>query len=116
MAANYLALLSYVVAVSIANLMFNRAAINLQGASIGRWIVLAFAEPSFYAAFLLYILATLIWVWVLSRVTLSAAYPFLALPVIVVPALASYFFGDVQTTRYWLGAGMVALGVIVTQA
>ena len=50
MAANYFALLSYVVAVSIANLMFNRAAINLQGASIGRWIVLAFAEPSFYAA------------------------------------------------------------------
>lgn len=115
MLINIAALLAYAIAISIGNLLFNQAAIELQAEPIGRGIVLAFSQPAFYLAALLFLMATVLWVWILSRVTLSLAYPFLALPIIIVPALASYFFGDVQTARYWLGAALVAVGVVVTQ-
>jgi undecaprenyl phosphate-alpha-L-ara4N flippase subunit ArnE len=115
MLINIAALLAYAIAISIGNLLFNQAAIELQAEPIGRGIVLAFSQPAFYFAALLFLMAMVLWVWILSRVTLSLAYPFLALPIIIVPALASYFFGDVQTARYWLGAALVAVGVVVTQ-
>jgi drug/metabolite transporter (DMT)-like permease len=115
MLINIAALLAYALAVSFGNLLFNQAAIELQSQPIGRGILLAFSQPAFYFAALLFLMATVLWVWILSRVTLSLAYPFLALPIIIVPALASYYFGDVQSTRYWLGAALVAIGVVVTQ-
>jgi len=64
------------------------------------------------AAFALYGITTLAWVWVLQKIALGHAYPLMALAFILVP-LASYFiFQERFTAQYAIGVILIILGVI----
>jgi drug/metabolite transporter (DMT)-like permease len=71
--------------------------------------------PAFYAAIVLYALSTFLWVWLLSRITLVQAYPWVATGVIIVPLLSMLIFGERVTSTYWLGAVLIVAGTILTQ-
>ena len=70
-------------------------------------------QPAFYAALFLYGAAAILWIWVLTRVQLSYAYPFAAGAMVLVPLLASYFFGDELTTRFWIGTALIVSGMLI---
>lgn len=94
-------------------LLFRQTATNLPAGSLANAVRHMLGEPVFYLAVGLYGLSTLLWVWILTRVPLSMAYPVTALAIVFVPLLAVVVFGESTSPRYWLGTGMIAAGVWV---
>ncbi len=113
---NLVPLLAFVAILSIGNLLFKLSAKALSGSSLSGGVLLALQQPAFYAAIVLYGASTFLWVWILSRMPLSSAYPFMALPMVIVPVLAIFLFGEAQAASYWLGAALIAIGIVVSQA
>jgi undecaprenyl phosphate-alpha-L-ara4N flippase subunit ArnE len=66
------------------------------------------------AALAIYGLAMLLWLWVLGRVPLTQAFAFFGLSFFIVPALAHRFLGDAVSGSTWIGAGIIAVGIVVT--
>lgn len=63
----------------------------------------------------LYMVATVLWVWILSHMPLKQAYPLNALGFIIIP-LASYFaFNEGLNIGYWVGVSLIIVGVLITQ-
>jgi drug/metabolite transporter (DMT)-like permease len=58
-----------------------------------------------------YALSALCWLWVLSRVQLSFAYPLLSLTFPVVVGLSAACFGEPVSLIQWIGVGIVVVGV-----
>lgn len=107
-----LALLALVPAMlSAGQMLFRESARALAGASLLRFFATLLASPHFWTALVVYGVATFLWVFVLSRVPLSRAIPFVALTFIIVPALDALFFGVRLPPLYWVGVALVAAGV-----
>jgi drug/metabolite transporter (DMT)-like permease len=81
------------------------------------WISLL-GTSYFYLSILLYGVLTLVWLWVLSRIPLSRAYPFVVLAFVFTPALAVLFFKESVDPWYFAGLGLVlaGLGLLVWKA
>jgi drug/metabolite transporter (DMT)-like permease len=77
--------------------------------------VLLFSTGSFYAALILYGALTVLWVWLLSSVPLSRAYPFVALSFVFTPILAVIAFNESVTPSYILGLVLIVGGLILSQ-
>jgi drug/metabolite transporter (DMT)-like permease len=95
--------------------VFKRVGLALQGQSGLDAILVAVRQPSLYAALVLYAAATLLWIWILSRVTLMQAYPWVAVGTIIVPLLGWLQFGERVAPVFWLGVALIIAGVGVTQ-
>lgn len=65
-------------------------------------------------AMVIYAVATVGWVWVLGRVALNVAYPYMGLAFVVVPVLAMLWLGEKVSMGYWAGAGLIVAGVAIT--
>ena len=72
------------------------------------------AEPLFWVALALYGLATLLWVFLLQRVALTYAYPFVALAFVLVPLGAAAFFGERLSVGFFVGTALIVAGICVT--
>lgn len=59
-------------------------------------------------------LAAVCWIMTLRQLSVSAAYPFMALSFVIVPACALVFLGERVTTLQWLGCGVIVAGVAIT--
>ena len=70
-------------------------------------------QPTFWLACALYGFATLFWLWILTRVPLSFAYPASALALIIVPVMSMLFFAERLSPAYWLGLALVLGGLFV---
>ena len=68
------------------------------------WLIFALA---------VYGVATLVWVWVLQKADLGRVYPFMAVSFILVPLLSYFVFGERFSNYYFLGLGLVVVGLIV---
>jgi len=66
-------------------------------------------------ALILYAAATLLWIWILSRVNLSLAYPWVAVGMVIVPLLGWLVFGERVGSIFWLGVAFIVIGVGLTQ-
>jgi drug/metabolite transporter (DMT)-like permease len=71
--------------------------------------------PALYAALALYVFSTLLWIWILSRVPLMQAYPWVAISMAIVPAIGWFAFGERATPIFWLGVVFILVGVLLTQ-
>jgi drug/metabolite transporter (DMT)-like permease len=61
-----------------------------------------------------YVLGTVFWLTVLSRVPLSFAYPILALSYAFTPLLAWLVLGESVPSVRWIGIATICLGVVLT--
>jgi drug/metabolite transporter (DMT)-like permease len=95
--------------------LFKRVGLSLQGHSGLEAILLMMREPLLYGAVVLYGTATLLWIWILSRVTLSQAYPWISIGMVIVPLLGWFVFGERVTPPFWLGVAFIVVGVGLTQ-
>jgi multidrug transporter EmrE-like cation transporter len=73
-------------------------------------------QPALYAALTLYGLSTFLWIWILSRVPLMQAYPWVAANVAIVPLIGWFGFGEQVTPAFWLGVVLIIAGILLTQA
>lgn len=108
-------LAAFTVMLACGQVMFKRVGLTLQGHSGLPAILLALHEPSLYVALTIYAAATLLWIWILSRVTLMQAYPWVALGMIIVPLLGWFVFGERVAPVFWLGVACIIAGVGLTQ-
>ena len=68
-------------------------------------------QGHFIAGAALYAISLVVWIFGLSRVPVSIAYPMLSLGYIVNAVAAHYLFGVAVTVTRWLGIGFIVLGV-----
>ena len=115
MNANTLWLLLFSVSLAGGQLLFKRAAQEIIGVPATRILLVLATTPAMWAAVVLYAAATLLWVWILSRVPLSQAHPWAALGVVVVPLAAVVVFGEVVRPVFWLDAALIVAGIVLTQ-
>jgi len=112
---NYLWLATFSAILAIGQLLFKEAAFAMHGNSVPEGLVKLASTPVFYLALALYGAATLLWIWILSRVPLSQAYPWVALAMAAVPILAAMVYHERVGLVYWVGIALVILGVSLTQ-
>ena len=60
------------------------------------------------------VLAAVCWILALRQLDLAAAYPFIALSFLIVPAGALLFLGERVNGMQWLGCCLIVAGVAVT--
>lgn len=71
---------------------------------------LAFS-PHIAAGIFLYVFATVIWLYLLSRYELSYIYPFTSLSFLLALLVSVLFLGEVATWNRWLGVVVIIIGV-----
>lgn len=64
------------------------------------------------AALTLYALLTVYWVWLLSFIPLSIAYPFVVLSILAATLMSNMIYGEVITVRYFIGLVLLLAGVV----
>ena len=107
-------LLTYSVALAGGQVLFKLAALRFTPAA--RWsdnLVALALNPYLVAAVLLYALLSAVWVWVLTFVPLSIAYPFVALTFVLTVASGALLFGEAVTLRLLVGGAMIIAGLVV---
>lgn len=72
-------------------------------------------SPRFYLAVGLYGTSTIVWIYVLSRVRLVEAYPWIAAVSVAVPLIGCLVFGERVGPYFWVGIGLIAVGLLLTQ-
>lgn len=60
-----------------------------------------------------YAVSVLTWLFVLRRVPLAVAAPFVALVYVLVPLASRIVFSDAVSPRMWVGMALIAVGVTV---
>ncbi len=71
----------------------------------------SFAQPAVLAGLACAVLAAVAWFPAVSRLPISAAYPFMALPIVLVLLLAPICFGERVSLNQWLGVAVVSFGL-----
>ncbi|WP_425080023.1 EamA family transporter [Ruegeria denitrificans] len=103
------------VMISAGQILFKLAGNRIDGreASGLAGLIQTLFDPFLLTAFAIYGSATVLWVYVLRYLTLSQAYPFMALSFVLVPLASHVFFGETLGLRYWLGAALLISGMMV---
>jgi drug/metabolite transporter (DMT)-like permease len=108
-------LVAYAAGMSGGQLLFKMAALRY-GAAVGglgdRLLGLAF-NVYFIAAMVLYAGYAILWVWILSFIPLSRAYPFVALAFALTPLLGGLLFGDTISLRLIAGIVFILCGLFL---
>ncbi|MDH4418574.1 hypothetical protein DBR12_14895 [Acidovorax sp. HMWF029] len=105
--------LACVLAISVGQLMFKKAAaamlvpLTLSNLLQNGWLL---------ASLLLYGFTTLAWVWVLRNAPLHLAYPFMGLAFLIVPTLAWMFLGEPLHWRTLAGGALILAGVALASS
>ena len=111
-AGTLVALVLTPVLISIGQILFKMAGLR-HGARSDQNLLGVLTDPYLILALGIYGFGTLLWIHVLSRMPLQQAYPAMALAYLLVPLASFGIFGETITWSYWLGAGLVILGVVV---
>jgi drug/metabolite transporter (DMT)-like permease len=114
-AVSLFALLIVNATVAVGQLLFKHLGLSIRGLPLADAAATLARQPELYAALALYGAATLLWIWILGRMPLMLAYPWVGVAAIVVPLLSSYFFSEQVGPLFWLGAALIALGIALTQ-
>lgn len=108
-------LLLYAIGMAVGQLLFKMASIAYLGRVKGIGGLNAAlsigTDPYFLAALSLYLLLSVFWIWILTFVPLSLAYPFVAIAFLLVPICGVLFFNETISMRGYLGMLMIAVGV-----
>ena len=70
-------------------------------------------NPWIIGGMFLHVSALIVWLWALSKVDISFAYPFLALGYVLVSAMAWIWLGEELKLMRILGMGIIIAGILV---
>jgi drug/metabolite transporter (DMT)-like permease len=106
-------LLVYALGMSIGQVLFKLAADHAKRDAQGALIDRLLLNRHFALAVMVYGAMTILWVWILMRVPLSRAYPFVALAFVLTPAFAFFIFKEPLNVWYFFGSALILLGLLV---
>jgi drug/metabolite transporter (DMT)-like permease len=111
-----LSLTVVMLAIAAGQALFKRVGLAMRGQPILDGFLLIASQPALYVAMAIYGMATLMWIWILSRVPLMEAYPWVAVSMVIVPFVGWFVFGERVSPIFWLGIGLILAGLFLTQA
>jgi|LakMenEpi03Aug12_release.lakeMendotaPanAssembly.Ray.scaffolds.fasta_scaffold1461778_1 drug/metabolite transporter (DMT)-like permease len=94
---------------SIAQILFKVASFKLNFANR-----LFFLNTPTFLAFLLYFIASLLWVFAIKDIPLKTAYPYTAISFFLVPCLSYLFLEENINLFNFIGATLIFIGVWVS--
>ena len=109
--ANATILLLFALGISFGQVLFKIAAERAKERASDGFLVSLLADGYFVLAVAFYGALTLLWIWILMRVPLSRAYPFVVLAFVFTPAFAVLFFGESVNVWYFIGLALILLGL-----
>jgi drug/metabolite transporter (DMT)-like permease len=112
---NLLSLAAVTTVIAIGQIMFKQVGITIRGLSIVDGLLLLLRQRELYAALAIYGVATLLWIWILSRVPLTQAYPWVAAGIVIVSLLGWLIFNETVGPLFWLGVALIIIGLMLTQ-
>jgi multidrug transporter EmrE-like cation transporter len=112
---NFLSLAIFTTGLAVGQVLFKQVGLTIRGRPPLDGAVGILSHHTFYLAISLYAFCTFLWIWILSRVPLSQAYPWVAIGMAIVPLLGWYIFGERIRPAFWLGVLLILFGVVITQ-
>lgn len=109
--ADVVMLVIYALGMTAGQLMFKAASTNSSSNNGGGLILSLMINGWFLAAAVLYAALTVLWVWILTIVPLSRAYPFVIVSFVLTPLGAALFFGETLTANYVIGMLFILTGL-----
>lgn len=115
---NILILVLYALGMSVGQVLFKITADRANASASDGFLNSLFGNGYFLLALVAYCALTFLWVWILTRVPLSRAYPFAVLAFVFTPIFAFLFFGEPLNLWYFLALGLIlsGLGVLIWKA
>jgi multidrug transporter EmrE-like cation transporter len=77
-----------------------------------RFILSVLLQPAFIGGMVCYALSIIIWLFVLSKIEVSAAYPFLSIGYVVAVAIGFFYLGESVTATRIVGIALICSGLI----
>ena len=105
----------FTVLLASGQVLFKKIGISVRGLSMGDALVVVVRQPALYAALSLYGFSTMLWIWILSRIPLSQAYPWVAIGTALVPLMAIYFFDERVAPGFWFGLALIMIGIVIVE-
>lgn len=117
-ASNILILLTSICMSSTAHVFLKRGAVILKqpifiDAQLFNKVLILATTPWIITGMLLHMCALVVWVWALSRVDITFAYPFLALGFVIVSLMAYFWLGESLPFLRIVGMVIIVLGILV---
>lgn len=107
-----LILLGYSVGMSFGQVLFKISADRAKaGVADGAFWQALIRTPAFYLSLVTYAALTLLWIWILSRIELSKAYPFVAFSFVTTPLIAALLFRESLNPWYFMSLTMILGGL-----
>lgn len=98
---------------SAAQLVMKRGMSAPSGADVGATYLHALGSPLVWLGLLLYGGSAVLWLWVLSRLDVSLAYPLVSLGFVVTFALGVWWLGEPFSWTRLAGCTLIVAGVAV---
>lgn len=112
---NFISLSVVTAALAAGQILFKQLGLSLRGQEPVAGMLSLARNPTLYLALAIYALATILWIWVLSRVPLTRAYPWIAAGTAIIPLLGWLIFDEQVAASYWVGLLLIVLGLALTQ-
>jgi drug/metabolite transporter (DMT)-like permease len=78
------------------------------------YLIAVFLDPWVWSGLAGAVLAAVFWILALGQLSVSIAYPFMALAFLIVPLGALLFLHEEISTIQWLGYSIIIVGVVIT--
>ncbi len=107
-------LLLYAAAMGVGQILFKSVALHdaSRHISFTQKILYLTTNATFIFAIGFYAFLTLVWIWILSFIPLSRAFPFTFMSVLVAGAGGHLIFGEPISGKFLFGVGMIGLGLL----
>ena len=112
---NLVSLMIFATSLAVGQVMFKRVGLVIRGQPLFDGLLSLLTQPAFYFVLGIYGFSAFLWVWILSRIPLSQAYPWVATGVAIVPLLGWYVFDEHVGPLFWFGVALILAGISMTQ-
>lgn len=82
------------------------------GLDAGNWLQVMFS-PLIMLGILIYGAATVLWLYVLSRLPISVAYPLQSFAFVLAMLIALFFFKESIPVNRWIGTAVILAGISI---
>ncbi|NWG71759.1 MAG: EamA family transporter [Parvularculaceae bacterium] len=106
--------LTAVIAIMAGQFLFKKVALAIAGQPLSQAVRNPEALLYFMLAAAIYGAATIFWVLALRQLPLSRAYMLMAIGFVLVPIVSHFSYGEPMSARFFVGAALIAVGVVVT--
>jgi hypothetical protein len=109
------ALIAFAIVLGLSQLVLKKAVVTSQVGAESFWSLpfKMLGNGYFWMAVALYGALALAWVWIITKVPISKAYPFVVLSFLVVAVLEQQAFGVAFEPKFVLGAALVLGGLLL---